>query len=432
MRHIHLASIVSRAFRTATLIAVLATAVSPAQASPPPDVVLEWNAVMGTVVLTAGTNPVISTRVAALVNAAMFDAINGEEQRYTAIEITAPPSLHVSVRAAAIQAAYEVLRNLYPAQAAMLTARRNASLAALTDKPRDIDAGIAWGHTVAEACLSSRSTDGFAPQPVPAFRGADVTGTWRPTPPAMANGFGTEFASMRPWVLRRPSQFRPGPPPALGSPEYAADYNEVKLWGVKDGSPRSADQSELVLFWNGNGTLIWNRLAGRLAVENGYDLLDTSRLLARLHLAMADAAIACWDSKYRYVYWRPVTAIRLGDTDGNDATAGDAAWNSWLAATPAHPEYLSGHSTLSGAAAYVLEHAFGADTTFWVDSDLRPGIRWFTGFGSALDEVVNARVFGGIHFRTACIRGNAVGKLVAQYVLANAVVSRRGRSEHDR
>ena len=187
-----------------------------------------------------------------------------------------------------------------------------------------------------------------------------------------------------------------------------------------------------MLFWNGNGTLIWNRLAGRLAVENGYDLMETSRLLARLHVAMADAAIACWDSKYRYVYWRPVTAIRLGDTDGNDATAGDAAWNSWLAATPAHPEYLSGHSTLSGAAAYVLEHAFGADTTFWVDSDLRPGIRWFTGFDSALDEVVNARVFGGIHFRTACIRGNAVGKLVAQYVLANAVVSRRGRSEHDR
>ncbi|HUQ88337.1 MAG TPA: vanadium-dependent haloperoxidase [Vicinamibacterales bacterium] len=402
---------------------------SPATAATPADVVLEWNAVMGTAVLSAGSNPIVTTRVAAIVNAAIFDAVNGVEQRYNAIEITAPPSLHVSVRAAAIQAAYEALRNLYPAQEAMLLTRRSASLAALDDSARDIAAGIAWGHTVADAVWRSRSTDGFNPQPVPAFRGADVLGVWRPTPPANANGFGVEVASMRPWALRLPSQFRPGPPHALTSVEYAADYNETKVWGAKDGSPRSADQSELVLFWNGNGTLIWNRLAGRLAVENNYDMLQTARLLARLHLAMADAAIACWDSKYRFVYWRPITAIRLGENDGNAGTVGDPAWNPWLAATPAHPEYLSGHSTLSGAAAYVLENAFGADTSFWVDSDLRPGTRSFTNFDDALAEVVNARVFGGIHFRTACVRGNAVGKQVAQYVLANAVQSRRGNSE---
>lgn len=129
-----------------------------------------------------------------------FDAINGDEQRYEAIQIKAPASLHVSVRTAAIQAAYEVLRNLYPAQDATLAARRNASIAALTDSPHQIAAGVAWGHSVADACWQSRLTDGFVPQPAPAFYGADVTGVWRRTPPAMANGFGVEFASMRPWT----------------------------------------------------------------------------------------------------------------------------------------------------------------------------------------------------------------------------------------
>jgi hypothetical protein len=396
-----------------------------------PDVVLEWNAVMGNTVLTGGSNPIITTRVAAMVNAAIFDAVNGMEQRYDPVHVSAPASLHVSLNAAVIQAAYEVLRSLYPAQEPTLTSRRNASIAALDDSASEVAAGIAWGHTAADACLGARLTDGFLPQPAPAYWGAEVTGVWRRTPPALANGFGVEFASMRPWVLRTPSQFRPAPPHALNTPEYATDYNETRIWGVATGSPRSPDQSELVLFWNGNGTLMWNRLAGRMAVENHFDMLATARLLAQVHLAMADAAIACWDAKYRYVAWRPITAIRLGDTDGNAATVADPTWSPWLAATPAHPEYLSGHSSISGAAAFVLSDAFGEHTTFWVDSDARPGTRQFSSFDEALAEVVNARVFGGIHFRTACVRGNAVGKAVAQYVLDNALQSRRGKSEND-
>jgi hypothetical protein len=416
--------------RIATLLVVLLCA--GARIAAAQNVVTEWNGIMGDTVLTAGTNPVVTSRVAAMVNAAMFDAINGEDRRYEEIVVRTAPGLHLSFRAAAIQAAYEVLKSSYPAQESTLTQRRDASLAALGEKPHLIANGVAWGHVIADAVLQSRSTDGFAPQPVPAFHGAEVTGVWRRTPPAMANGFGIEFASMRPWYLPTPSHYRPSPPHALTSAEYATDYNEVKEWGVKDGSPRSEDQSELVLFWNGNGTLIWNRVAVRLAIENGYDLLATSRLLARLHLAVADAAIACWDSKYRFVFWRPITAIRLGDTDNNADTAPDINWTPWLAATPAHPEYLSGHSTLSGAAAYVLAEAFGEETTFWVDTDvknLKKPMRTFDSFADALAEIVNARVFGGIHFRTACARGNAVGFLVAQYVLENAVVSRRGKSD---
>jgi hypothetical protein len=355
--------------------------------------VLEWNAIMDTAVRTGTPNPIITTRVIALVNAAMFDAVNGIEQRYSPIHVNEDGPSRGSERAAAIQAAYAMLSKVYqlhPTLPAMLTTRRNESIAALAtghnaERPKAIEAGVAWGQHVADAIWDWRQNDGFNPQPPPAFWGADVVGTWRRTPGAtgaLANGFGTEFASMTPWVLARPSQFRAIPPHALSSPEYAADYNEVKLWGGATGSLRSADQSELVLFWNGNGPLIWNRLAARLSAERHMSMVSRARLFARLALAMADAAIACWDSKYRYVYWRPMTAIANGDSDGNDGTAGDASWQTWLAVTPAHPEYLSGHSTISGAAAHVLAAAFGENTQFWVDSDLRPGQRFFNSFSA--------------------------------------------------
>jgi hypothetical protein len=398
------------------------------------DPVHEWNAIMGTAVLTAGTNPIVTSRVAALVQAAVFDAVNGIQGRYKPIHVTAEPSGRTSERAAAIQAAYAMLIRLYPAQMASLTMRRDASLAALAsgsgaERPHTIQRGVEWGQAVADSIWAWRQNDGFLPQPPPAFHGAEVVGVWRRT--SAANGFGTEFASMTPWVLERPSQFRPAPPPALTSPEYTVDYDEVKTWGAATGSPRSPDESELVLFWNGNGTLIWNRLASRLAADRGLSMLQTARLLAQLNLAVADAAIACWDAKYRFVFWRPITAVRLADTDGNADTIADPLWTTWLAATPAHPEYLSGHSTLSGAAAFVLASAFGEDTAFTVDSDARPGLRGFSNFADALAEVVNARVFGGIHFRTACVRGNAVGRSVADYVLTHTMRSRHGERDDD-
>jgi membrane-associated phospholipid phosphatase len=294
-----------------------------------------------------------------------------------------------------------------------------------------VPAGVAWGKTVANSILALRSTDGFAP-PVPPFVGVlgietskAAVGFWRPTPLLNAFGAGPQFATMTPWVLRRPSQFRLPPPLALSSPEYAADYNEIKTMGIFSGSSRSDDQSELALFWAGNTALYWNRIASQFSMSRSLSLTENAHLFALLNVTMADAAIVCWDSKYRYVFWRPITAIRLGDTDGNDSTAPDLTWVPWLdffpPGTPAHPEYPSGHSTVSGAAAFILSAAFGDNTPFTVTSDVRPGTRAFSSFSAAVAEIADARVFGGIHFRISCVRGNALGQLVAGYVSEHAM-----------
>jgi membrane-associated phospholipid phosphatase len=236
---------------------------------------------------------------------------------------------------------------------------------------------------------------------------------------------------MTPWVLNRPSQFRLPPPNALNSAEYAADYNEVKTMGTFSGSLRSDDQSELALFWAGNTPLYWNRIAAQISASRGLSLTQNAHLFGLLNVTMADAAIACWDSKYRYVYWRPITAIRAGDTDGNPATDPDPGWIPWLDSlppgTPSHPEYPSGHSTVSGSAAYILSAIFGDDTAVSVTSEIRPGTRSFPSLYGVVAEIADARVFGGIHFRTSCVRGNLLGQAVAAYVLNKTT----HREDHD-
>jgi membrane-associated phospholipid phosphatase len=233
-----------------------------------------------------------------------------------------------------------------------------------------------------------------------------------------------QFASMTPWVLARPSQFRLPPPLALSSTEYATDLDELFRMGVFSGSGRTPDQSELALFWAGNTALYWNRIAAQLSAAHGLTLTENAHLFALLNVTMADAAIACWDGKYRYVFWRPITAIR----DGFTPSDADPTWVPWLdffpTGTPAHPEYPSGHSTVSGSAAFILSAAFGENTAFSVTSDVRPGTRTFSSFADAVAEVANARVFGGIHFRTSCARANTLGRAVANYVSKHAMRAR--------
>jgi hypothetical protein len=422
------------AFSFAILLFARPMAVSAAT----PDQVLEWNAIMNDAVIAGKTNALITSRVVALVAASVFDAVNGIEERYQPIHVKTDSPRHASEAAAAVQAAYTILLKLYPEQSDSLTMHREASIAAITgENQRAIQAGIAWGQTVADSIWEWRSTDGFDPPPPPFVGVLGIVGTpaaigvWRPTPLVNAFGAGPQFASMTPWTMRRPSQFRPLPPLGLTSKEYATDYNEVKTMGAFEGSPRTADQSELALFWAGNTALFWNRIAAQIAAARTLSLSENAHLFAQLNLAMADAGIACWDTKYRFVFWRPITAIRGGDTDGNDATVVDLSWTPWLdffpAGTPAHPEYPSGHSSVSGAAAFVLETAFGDDTPFTVSSDVRPGTRAFSSFSAAVTEIADARVFGGIHFRTSCVRGNELGRAVAEYVLSHAM-----RSPHDR
>ena len=397
------------------------------------DQVLDWMQITNDTALSSSTtvaNPALTGRLLALVGASIFDAVNGIEPRYRPYHVYPDAPRHASKRAAAVEAAYEILVQFYPTLTQSLTAQRDASIAAITDSPKSIQAGMSWGKTVADAIWNWRLTDGFAPPPPPFFGVQSIAGmpasvgAWRPTPPLNAPGAVPQLATITPWVLKRPSQFRPPPPYALTSSQYAADYNEIKTMGVLSGSGRTQDQSDLAIFWQGNAPLMWVRVALQLSASHGLTLTENARLFALLDLSMADGFVTVFDAKYRYLFWRPITAIRNGDADGNPATGPDPAWQPWLdstTGTPNHPEYPSAHAVVSGAAAAVLAATFGDDTAFIVTSNVFPGTRSFSSFSSAVAEIADARVFGGIHFRTSCVIGNGVGQEVANYIVTHAL-----------
>jgi len=404
------------------------------------DDVTDWNQHMLRAGTVRGTSPLVMSRVAAIVQASVFDAVNGIDRKYMPVHVPPGGDAGASRRAAVVEAAYTALVALYPTQKSTFDARLAVSLTAIASDPHEtavgIASGVAWGQTVANGILSWRATDGFTPAPAP-FVGGNAVGEWRPTSPGLLPGAGPQFAYMTPWSISAPSQFRPGGPPALTSARYTADFNETKTMGSISSTIRSSDQTIYAWFWAAStATYIWNHLADSLILRDERDenddsgrshnrrnsLLRNARLLALVDIAMADAAIACWEAKYYYVFWRPVTAIPLADTDGNSATISDPAWMP-LFATPAHPEYPSGHSTVSGAAARVLASFFGERERFTLDNDLLIGVtRSFRSFSESLDEVKNARIFAGIHFRSACDDGQAIGTQVANWVLDHALL----------
>jgi hypothetical protein len=394
------------------------------------DVVTEWNQRAQQALLTANTSPIASSRVLAIVQVSVFDAVNGIEGRYKPIHVDFYAPSGASRRAAAIQAAYATLVKLFPTQKPGFDAARDASLASIaaddaTENSQSIARGIEWGQQVADDILLWRSTDGLTPAPAP-FLGGMGVGQWRPTPPGFLPGAGPQFATMTTWALNSQSQFRPSGPPALTSDQYAADFNEVKEIGSINSSTRTTDQTQIAVFWNGNTPISWNRVAMTVADERHLTLSQNARLLALLNVGMADAVISCWDGKYTYVFWRPITAIRLASTDPNPATAEDAAWTPLLV-TPNFPEYPSGHATVSPAATVVLGTYFGNDAEFTLISETLPGVvRDYHSFSQAADEAFDARIYGGIHFRSACRDGRAVGTQVGSFVMANVAQSNNG------
>jgi hypothetical protein len=387
------------------------------------------------------------TRFAALVQVAVFDAVNGIENRYTPIHVAPAGPAGASSSAAAMQAAYSILSRLYgqgglftPSQQPTLDADLAGSLARIAshDSAAAIASGRAWGQTVADAIWTWRSTDGFSLAPA-TWVGSTTLGQWRPTPsdpypsPAvLPKGVGyPQFVTMTPWSIPSPSHFRPGGPPSLTSAQYARDFNESKLMGRQTSTARSSDQTVYSWFWATatSTSYDWNHVALSLLQGRGEDgdnqddssgsstLLRNARVLATMDIAMADAAIGCWDAKYHYNFWRPITAIREPADDGNPATTPDPTWTPLITA-PAHPEYPSAHLCVTGAATMVLAHEFGEHTHFNVTTDLVLGVtRSYQNFADALEEVKNARVFAGIHFRTSCEDGATLGQQVGQYVL---------------
>ncbi|HEX4169684.1 MAG TPA: vanadium-dependent haloperoxidase [Bryobacteraceae bacterium] len=391
------------------------------------DEVTDWNQIMLEATLVPPATPApVSTRTTAIVQAAVFDAVNGIDPQYTPIHVFRRAPRKASKRAAAVQAAYATLIRLYPAQSDMLDQQRSASLAAIArgweaERPESIQKGIEWGQTVADSIWAWRSNDGFSQTPPP-FMGGTAPGEWRPTPPAFLPGLTPQLAHVTPWVLQSPSQFRPAGPPALDSAEYTVVFDEIKAMGSISSTSRTPDETAAALFWNpGNPPDFWDPVGVALSQKQHFGLLRTAHLLAQMNLAMADAMIGCWDAKYTYVSWRPVTAIPLADTDGNPDTAPDPNWTPLLV-TPPFPGYPSAHSCASGAAAWVLAHHFGDHTAITVANDALPGqTRSFGSFSAALAEVVDARVFGGIHFRTDCDAGQALGESVADYVIKHSL-----------
>jgi hypothetical protein len=410
------------------------------------DEVTEWNEIMFRASLIAAASPLAMSRNAAIVQASVFDAVNGIERRYTPIHVPASGPASASQRAAAVQAAYFALVKLYPTQLATFDARRAISLTSIaaSESGAAIASGVAWGDNVANQIWAWRLTDGIA-NTTPSWPGNTAIGQWRPTlnvpyPGTSTNGAGyPQFVFMTPWVIASPSLFRPGPPPALGSAQYARDFNETKLMGNFSSSTRTTDQTTAAYFWNSaSASYLWGHVALSLIEKNGADnngeqddrgrgdpdhpssLVENARILGELTVAMADAAIGCWDAKYTYNYWRPVTAIRETADDGNSLTTPDPTWSP-LFATPAHPEYPSGHSCVSGAASTILAHEFGEKAHFTMDSDVMIGVtRSFKSFSEALDDVKDARVFAGIHFRTATEAGTTIGSSVGHAVLQNS------------
>jgi PAP2 superfamily len=387
------------------------------------DQIAVWNQTMIAATLTApATAAPLTLRVAAIVHAAIFDAVNGIDRKYTPIFVPPAAAPGASKEAAAVQAAYATLVSLYPAQQSTFDQQRTVSLGAITDTQDAVQAGLAWGQSVANQIWAWKSQDGFS-NTQPPYTGGTAPGQWRPTPPAMAPGLAPQLATTTPWVLRSPSQFRPAGPPALTSDQYTADYNEVLNMGASANSGRTADQTLFATFWQaGNPPDYWDPVALSLAVRHHFSMVDEARMLALVNVGMADAIIGCWDAKYTYSSWRPITAIQLADTDGNPATAPDPSWTP-LITTPPFPEYPSAHSCVSGTAGRILSDAFGEEVNFGVTSQAAPGVvRQFHSFTAALEEVMNARVFGGIHFRTATVDGTALGIAVADYVMAHAFV----------
>jgi PAP2 superfamily len=395
------------------------------------DEVTDWNHIMLIATLTAtptlpATPAAISTRTTAIVQAAVFDAVNGIDPHYTPIFVRSAGPRHASKRAAAVQAAYASLIRLYPAQSDMLEERRSASLEAISrgwyaEHSQSIEEGVKWGQTVADEIWAWRSKDGFN-ETQPPFTGGTSPGEWRPTPPNSLPGLAPQLARVIPWVIKSPSQFRSPAPPALDSAEYATDFNETKLIGSSSSATRTADQTAFARFWQaGNPANFWDPVAISLAAKDHFSLLQNARLLAQVNLAMSDALIGCWDAKYSYVFWRPITAIRLADADNNPDTVPDPQWTP-LIPTPPFPEYPSAHSCASSAAVRVLLHYFGDKNPITIATDALPGeTRSFPSLSAALDEVIDARVFGGIHFRNSCIVGQVLGNAVGQYVIKHSL-----------
>jgi hypothetical protein len=388
------------------LLALMAVGVS----APPvrADVITDWDAK-----ISAVTPPgALGEREATIVDLAMFDAVNSVFRQYPGYVTREDGFERASAEAAAATAAATVITKLHPEKAPDFAAARDAYLKGLAGDPGALALGRQLGERVGPKVFDARAHDGATD--ADAYRPLTQPGIYIPT----ATMVCSTWPKLKPFVLERPDQFRPGPPVALASREWATDYNEIKAYGARGSTRRTAQETETARFWLMTGPPAYHPIAWQIIAARHLKLLASARFMAMYSAALTDAYIAVFDAKYRYNFWRPVTAIRNGDIDGNPDTEIDASWQP-IDATPMHPEYPCAHCILSAAAAAVIESTGGLGDLREVAlaSPTAPGVthRW-TDLESLTSEVANARIWAGFHYRSSTRVGTAMGREVGRYV----------------
>src|SRR5215210_1199242 len=363
--------------------------------------------------VNVGGNP--WTRSMALVNVSMSDAVNSVQNRYSRYMATELPiDPNASAEAAAAAAAREILMRQYPGQKAQIDAALAETMQTIPDNPARA-AGIALGEKVAAVVFAERQSD--ATNAPDTYRPLATPGVWVLTTPPLF----PQYATAKPWGMDSASQFRPAPPPALNSALYARDYNETKELGGAKSTKRTDAQSDAVRFWTqANLGPAWFQAAWQVSARRDLAVAENARVFALMSMALANCFIVDWDAKFQYNFWRPVTAIRNGDQDGNDGTERDAGWLP-LNATPMHPEYPSQAGINAGAARGILESFFGGGPESFVATDIADArlSRQFNSFAQMAEEHKEVRVWGGIHFRNSLNVGEAMGQRIADHLVAN-------------
>jgi hypothetical protein len=415
------------------------------------NVIQDWNAAILDVVRQWSTTsndpyqgrivtsqPPMVARNLAMIHTAMFEAANAVNGQYSSYKVNLAPQIGASPDAAAAAAAFEVAKGLYAAEdeLAVWQASLNESFAQESETTAR-DLGIALGKRIGQTILADRANDGS--KAISTYLPSSEVGHWQRTAPDYLPPLLSQWPNVKTFAMTNADEFRPAPPPTLDSPEYSAAVDQVMQLGGFQSSLRTAEQTEIALFWaDGGGTATppghWNQIASDLTMARGTNLVDTSRTLALLNIAMADAGIASWDSKYHYDLWRPIDAIRLADQDGNALTSGDLAWIPLLK-TPPFPTYTSGHSTFSGAASTVLASLFGDEVAFDSRNDghLAPEqrpldptqivTRRFGSFSQAAQEAGMSRIYGGIHFAFDNSAGLDLGREIGLATIARLLTA---------
>lgn len=403
------------AYKCSSLLALgVALAAAPASAN----VVTDWDEIavkaLQPTVATPAVNPGLLPRAMAMTEVAMFNAANCIEPHYQGYKMQAEPSPDTSMDAAVAVAAANVLMKVIPVN--NLQPILSDYLAKIADGPPK-DRGIKLGEDVAAKVVKMREDDGSKTRN--AFRPITQPGVYTAT----AFTIGWEASSMKPFVMNSPSQFRPGPPPDLKSDTWTKDYNEIKELGERNSTKRTARQTEDARFWLTTGPAAYHPFERQIAIAKNLSVVDTARLMALISVAEADAIQAVYEAKWHYMFWRPMTAIRNGDIDENPATERDATWEP-IDNTPLHPEYPCAHCIGSEAVAVVIKAVIGSSEIpeVAISNPTAPGVTHrYANLDAFTDEVANARIYAGFHYRNSTVVGREMGRKIGEYVVTNVM-----------